>query len=78
MITSSSDHIRIEGHAGTWYVIEERDNERHGKLFLLEHESYGDDAACLIVDENGGVILCGVHNGFRDYEEWLAGQAAAA
>ena len=78
MITSSSDHIRIEGHVGTWYVIEERDTERHGKLFLLEHESYGDDAACLIVNENGGVILSGVHNGFRDYEEWLAGQASAA
>jgi len=76
MIKNKDDHIRIEGHVGTWYVISEKDNTRFGKLFLLEHETYGDDAACLIVDETGEVIVDEVWNGFRDYEEWLVGQNA--
>jgi hypothetical protein len=71
LITSDSEHIRIEGHLGTWYVIDTVDSERHGMLFLLENEDIGDDAACLIVSEDGKVILDDVWNGFLDYEEWL-------
>jgi len=74
LITCNSDNISIEGHWGTWYVLEEQETTQHGQLFLLEHETYGDDAACLIVDEAGMVIVDEVCNGFRDYEEWLAGQ----
>jgi len=77
MIDRNSGHINIEGHVGTWYVIGERDNTPHGKLFLLEHDIFGDDAACLIVNEAGEVIVDNVYNGFFDYEEWLASQNAA-
>ena len=72
MIERNSGHIPIEGHDGTWYVVEEKDTGPHGKLFLLEHETYGDDAPCLIVNAAGAVIVDNVHNGFLDYEEWLA------
>lgn len=67
-ITVNSDKITIKGHIGTWYVI---DHAEYGgkKLFLLEHETYGDEAACLIVDEHGSVVLDDVWNGFSDYEE---------
>jgi len=74
MITRKSEHISIEGHLGTWYIISEKDNMQHGKLFLLEHETHGDDAPCLIVNEAGAVIVDNVHNGFLDYDEWLACQ----
>ncbi|MCL2300930.1 MAG: hypothetical protein FWC27_12380 [Firmicutes bacterium] len=74
MITINSEHIRIESHTGAWYTIGERDTELHGKLFLLENETHGDDAACLIVNEACEVIVDEVWNGFLDYEEWLAGQ----
>lgn len=74
MIEINSKHIHIKGHVGTWYAVSERATEQHGKLYLLEHESYGDDAACLIVDEAGDVIVDNVHNGFLDYDEWLAAQ----
>jgi len=74
MITIHSEHIRIEGNVGTWYAVAEQDTAKHGKLFLLEHELYGDDAACLIVNAAGEVIVDNVHNGFLDYEEWLAAQ----
>jgi len=72
VITRNSEHICIEGHVGTWHIIGERDSERHGKLFLLEHDAYGDDAACLIVNEIGKILVLNVYNGFLDYEEWVA------
>jgi len=71
MIDRNSENICIDGHFGTWHVIDAQDTERHGVLFLLEHEIYGDETACLIVNENGEVIVCNVWNGFLDYEEWL-------
>lgn len=81
MITEKSDHIRIEGHRGTWYVIDEgwfilTPDTDSGQpltipahLFLLEHEVYGDEAACLIVDEHGTIVLEDVWNGFDDLED---------
>lgn len=68
MITRRSDHIRVAGHRGTWYVIDEM--EANGRrLFLLEHETYGDEAACVIVDEAGALVLEDVWNGFDDLED---------
>lgn len=56
--------IKVAGHRGTWYVIDEE-----GGLYLLEHETYGDEAACVIVDEEGNLIQEDVWNGFNDLEE---------
>lgn len=81
MITRDSDHIRVAGHVGTWYVIDEGRfvwiedtpsggvKETHAHLFLLEHERYGDEAAGVIVDEDGNLVLEDVWNGFDDLEE---------
>lgn len=38
-------------------------------FFLLEHETYGGDAANLIVDDFGNVIMYNVWNGFADLDE---------
>lgn len=80
MITKTSDHIKVEGHVGTWYVIDEGrfvltpDTERGPQtitahLFLLEHEQHGDEAASVIVDEDGRLIMEDVYNGFDDLED---------
>lgn len=81
MLSGASDHIRVEGHIGTWYVIGEGDFiltpdtdggqplTIHAHLFLLEHEQYGDEAARVIVDDSGSLILEDVWNGFGDLEE---------
>jgi len=81
LITRDSDHIRVAGHVGTWYVIDEGHfvwiedtpsggvKEIHAHLFLLEHERYGDEAAGVIVDEDGNLVLEDVWNGFDDLEE---------
>jgi hypothetical protein len=74
-ITESMEHIRIEGHTGTWYVIDSGKFYNHGfgsaphYFFLLEHEEYGDEAASLIVDDEGEIILDDVWNGFNDLED---------
>jgi hypothetical protein len=59
--------IKVIGHKGTWYVIDEA--IRFSKpLYLLEHELYGDEAACVIIDEDGILWLENVHNGFDDLD----------
>ena len=32
----------------------------------MEHDTYGDEAACIIVDERGKLLLDDVYNGFDD------------
>ena len=66
------DGIKVEGHRGTWYVIDASDCQilKH-TVFLLEHEQFGDEAAGLIVDEDFRVVLDDVWNGFEDLAESL-------
>lgn len=62
------DGIKIEGYVGKWYVIDE--SKWNGeKVYLLEHETYGDEAACLIVNKDLSVVLDNVWNGFEDLED---------
>ena len=76
IITRHSSHIKIEGYQGTWSVIAETKSRPEAAesqpltpCFLLEHEEYGDEAAGLIVDEKGNILLDEVWNGFSDLEE---------
>lgn len=62
------DNIKIKGHVGKWHVINEK--EYSGKMvYLLEHDTYGDMAAGLIIDKDLNVILDDVWNGFLDLDE---------
>ena len=61
-------NIKIEGYKGTWYTIEEG-YHLGNKVYLLESETYGDETACIIVNNQGRVILDDVWNGFEDLEE---------
>ena len=67
-VTSNSHNLHIDGHSGTWYVIDTSYYNGY-QVFLLEHEEYGDDAACLIVDASGVVIREDVWNGFLELNE---------
>lgn len=62
------DNIRVKGHRGTWYVIDSKVVNGRA-LHLLEHETYGDEAACIIVDDNLDIVMEDVYNGFDDLEE---------
>ena len=61
--------IKVEGHKGTWGVIDTLLTNKYGILYLLEHETYGEDAPSLIVDADKKIILEDVWNGWEDYEE---------
>lgn len=66
-ITANTDNITIDGHYGTWYVVDT--NSYNGQeIFELEHEEHGEDACHLIVDENGHILLDDVWNGWDDLE----------
>jgi len=68
IITRESENITVQGHIGTWYVVDSVKFEQQD-IFLLEHEKYGDEAACLIVRADGGIILDDVRNGWDELEE---------
>lgn len=59
------ENLIIANNIGTWYVIDET-YYKGEKTYLLESEVYGDEAACLIVDNKLNVILGDVWNGFSD------------
>lgn len=61
------DGIKINGHRGRWYVVDES-YWKGEKVFLLENETYGDEAAHLIVNEKLEIIMDDVWNGFDDLE----------
>lgn len=67
-ITEGSSNIEVDGHIGTWYVID-TDKINDTAYFLLEHEEHGDEAACVIVDSDGKLVLDDVWNGFDDLKE---------
>lgn len=64
-IAEGSSNIEVEGHLGTWYVID-TDVVNDTRYFLLENEEHGDEAACVIVDGDGKLVLDDVWNGFED------------
>ena len=67
-ITADSDSLIIDGYEGTWYVVDTETVDGR-KLFLLESENYGDEAAGIIIDKDRNVIMGDVWNGFSDYHE---------
>ena len=68
MISIDSDKIAIKGHVGTWHVIDQLTDHR-GTFYLLEHDTYGDEAASLIVLRDGTLVLEDVYNGFSDLDD---------
>ena len=69
LIHGDSDHIAVEGHIGTWYAIDETEIGGE-KFFLLEHEEYGDEAACVAVNEQGKLVAENLWNGFdEDFQD---------
>lgn len=62
------DGVAVKGHIGTWHSIELA-YTKGKKVWLLEHDEYGDEAGMLWVDENLNVIVADVWNGLLDLIE---------
>lgn len=80
MITRESKRIKVEGHYGTWHVIDDgwyifTPDTPEGPetitvhCFLLEHDEYGDEAASVIVTQDARLLAENVCNGFDDLLE---------
>ncbi len=74
-ITDDGYNIEVDGHIGTWYVIDTEVVDST-KYFLVEHEEHGDSAACVIVDGDGKLVLDDVWNGFDDLKEYFESRTA--
>lgn len=68
LISQNTTNIEVNGHIGTWHVIDT--TEVNGTdYFLLEHEEHGDEAASVIINAKNELVLEDVWNGFGDLKE---------
>ena len=58
--------LAVAGHIGTWLTIGHMEVDGH-TFWLMEHDTYGDDAACIIVDDHGKLSLANVYDGFDEH-----------
>lgn len=62
-VTMETSGLEVEQHFGTWHSIDFR--EIGGRdYFLMEHDEFGDEAACVIVDSTGKLAAQDVMDGF--------------
>ena len=64
-MNADTSGLTVAGHIGTWHTIDQHEVGGHS-FYLMEHDAYGDEAACIIVDERGKLVLDDVYNGFDD------------
>ncbi len=64
-MNADTSGLTVAGHIGTWHTIDRHEVGGHS-FYLMEHDTYGDEAACIIVDERGKLVLDDVYNGFDD------------
>ncbi len=58
--------LAVAGHIGTWHTIDHMEVDGH-TFWLMEHDTHGDEAACIIVDERGKLTISDVYGGFDDH-----------
>lgn len=64
------DGIKIDGHRGKWYVIDEL--VKFGKVFyLLEHETYGEEAPWIAIDSSYKLIMEDIVDGASELADYL-------
>lgn len=66
MINMDTSGLSVDGLVGTWHAIDHTEVEGH-TFWLMEHDQYGENAACIIVDERGKLSLSGIHEGITDH-----------
>ena len=64
-MNADTSGLTVAGLIGTWHTIDQHEVGGHS-FYLMEHDTYGDEAACIIVDERGKLVLDDVYNGFDD------------
>ena len=58
--------LAVSGHVGTWHTIDHMEVDGH-TFWLMEHDTFGDEAPCVIVDEKGKLAISDVYDGFDEH-----------
>ena len=75
LISFDTTDFHIEGKEGSWLAFDSIIID--GKeFFLMEHTTYGSDAAWVVLDEDGKLVVDNVYNGFdeavqKEIQEYL-------
>lgn len=62
-VSIDTTNFKIEGKAGSWLAFDSIRLEGQ-EFFLMEHETYGKEAAWVVVDQAGRLAVDNVRNGF--------------
>ncbi len=63
LVSFDTAHFHIEGKEGSWLAFDSIIMDGR-QFFLMEHEAYGKDAAWVVLDEDGKLIVDNVYQGF--------------
>lgn len=70
MSIDNKNKVKVEGHRGTWYVVDEL--LFIGKTYyLLEHNTYGNDVAWVAVDYDGNLVMEDIWGGVEELLDFL-------
>ena len=58
--------LAVAGHIGTWHTIDHMEVDGHS-FWLMEHDTHGDESACIIVDNYGKLAISDVYDGFDEH-----------
>lgn len=65
VVDMKTSGLSVEGHVGAWHAIDFKQIDG-GNYFLMEHDTYGEDAAGIIVNSEGKMVLDEIFNGFDE------------
>lgn len=64
-VTEQTSGLAVDGHFGTWHTIDAIEVQGE-TFFLMEHDEYGDEAACIAVNAEGRLVAEDLFNGFDE------------
>lgn len=65
IVNENTSGMAVDGHIGTWHTVDHKEIDGH-TFWLMEHDTFGDDASCIIVDERGELVLSHIYDGFDE------------
>ena len=65
-VNMETDGLAVDRHFGTWHTIDKADVDG-ASFYLMEHDTYGDDSPCIIVDGKGELVLDKIYDGFDEH-----------
>lgn len=64
--TVDTDDLAVAGYYAMWHPIDQGEVDGH-TFFLMEHNDFGNEKPCIIIDEEGKLSLIDVYDGFDEH-----------